>query len=215
MLNLKKVNKATIIRATISSIIVAFIYVAVFAGIIYALFSTKISEAMSIINLISVDTKNKVLKDVKIDLESRDLKSYPEYGTAYGTISLPSLGLEFDLYFGDSLDNLKYGIGQSSGAYFPGEGGSIICMGHNYSGILKTLPNINLGDEIIIKTSYGNFTYKVNNTKIVYYKNKDELPIQREEEILMLYTCYPTDGLGHAVDRFVVFASLENEEIIE
>lgn len=210
MLNLKKTN---ILRATISNIIVAFVYVLIFIGIINSLFSTKISEAMSIINLISIDTQNKVLKDVKIDLEARSLKSYPEYGTIYGSISLPTLGLDFDLYFGDSLEVLKYGIGQSSGAYFPGEGGTIICMGHNYSGILKTLPNINLGDDIIITTSYGRFTYKVNNTKIVYYKDKDELPIQQEKEILMLYTCYPTDGLGHAVDRFVVYANLENEEI--
>ena len=88
-------------------------------------------------------------------------------------------------------------------------------MGHNYNGILKTLPNIKLGDEIIITTSYGIFTYKVNNTKIVYYTNTEELPIQKEEEILMLYTCYPTDGLGHAVDRYVLYASLESEQIIE
>jgi sortase A len=171
--------------------------------------------AMSIIDRISVDTSKRVLSDVKIDLESRNLKSYPEYGTKYGTIALPTLGLEFDLYFGDSLSILKNGIGHSSGSYFPGEGGSIICMGHNYSGILKTLPNINLGDEIIITTSYGVFTYKVNNTKIVYYTNTEELPIQREKEILMLYTCYPTDGLGHAVDRYVVYADLESEEIFE
>ncbi|MCI8309863.1 MAG: class D sortase [Clostridia bacterium] len=215
MLNKEKNKKTSFIGATIRSLIVAFIYVFIFVGIVYFLFSSKISMAMSIIDTISVDTSNKILEDVKIDLETRNLRSYPEYGTKYGNISLPSLGLSFDLYFGDSLPILKNGIGHSSGSYFPGEGGSIICMGHNYNGILKTLPNIKLGDEIIITTSYGIFTYKVNNTKIVYYTNTEELPIQKEEEILMLYTCYPTDGLGHAVDRYVVYASLESEQIIE
>ena len=216
MLSNKEKNKKTyFLKATIRSLIVAFIYVLIFVGIVYALFSSKISEAMSIINIISIDTSNKILEDVKIDLETRNLKSYPEYGTKYGSISIPSLGLEFNLYFGDSLDILKNGVGHSSSSYFPGEGGSIICMGHNYNGILKTLPNIKLGDEIKISTSYGTFSYKVNDTKIVYYTNVDELPIQREKETLMLYTCYPTDGLGHAVDRYVVYADLESEEITE
>jgi len=209
----KQKNKTSFIGATIRSLIVAFIYVLIFSGIIYALFWNKISMAMSIIDIISIDTSNKVLNDVKIDLETNNLAYYPEYGTKYATIALPSLGLDFDLYFGDSMDNLRYGIGHSSGSYFPGEGGTIICMGHNYSGILKTLPNINYGDEIIITTTYGKFIYKVNNTKVVYYTNVEELPVQREKEVLMLYTCYPTDGFGHAVDRFVVYADLESAEI--
>ena len=208
-----KKNKTYFIGATIRSLIVAFIYVAIFACIINIVFSEKISLAMGIIDTISVDTSNKILKDVKIDLKTMNLKSYPEYGTKYAKISLPTLGLEFDLYFGDTMDVLRNGIGHSSGSYFPGEGGSIICMGHNYAGILKTLPNINIGDEIIITTSYGRFVYKIYDTKIVYYKNVDELPIQRDEEKLMLYTCYPTDGLGHSVDRFVVYANLEESEI--
>lgn len=211
----QKNNKTYFLKATIRSLIVAFVYVLIIIGVIYFLFSSKISMAMSIINTISVDTSNKILEDVKIDLETRNLKSYPEYGTKYGKISIPSLNLEFDLYFGDTLDILKNGVGHSSSSYFPGEGGSIICMGHNYSGILKTLPNIKQGDEIIITTSYGTFTYKVNFTKVVYYQNVDELPIQREKETLMLYTCYPVDGLGHAVDRFVVYADLASEEIPE
>ena len=202
-------------KATISNIIVAFIYVLVFCFIIYIVFSSKISMAMGIVDSISIDTSKKILKDVTIDLETRDLKSYPEFGTKYGTISLPSLGLELDFYFGDSLNVLRNGIGQSGGGYFPGEGGSIITMGHNYGGILKTLPNIKNGDHIILDVNYGKFTYEVYDAQIVYYTESDKLPIQREEEILMLYTCYPTDGYGHAVDRYVVYARLVEEEIYD
>lgn len=212
---LKKDNITVFVKATICNIIVAFIYVAVFCSIIYVLFSSKISMAMGIVDTISIDTSKKILKDVKIDLETRNLKAYPEYGTRYGMISLPSLGLELDFYFGDSLDILRNGVGHSSGSYFPGEGGSIITMGHNYAGILKTLPDIQNGDKIIIDVNYGKFTYEVYDAKIVYYENSDELPIQRDEEILMLYTCYPTDGFGHSVDRYVVFAKLVEEEIYD
>ena len=29
----------------------------------------------------------------------------------------------------------------------------------------------------------------------------------------MLYTCWPVDGFGHSVDRYVVFANLVDQEI--
>lgn len=208
-------NKTDFVKATICNIIVAFIYVTLFCSMVYLLFSSKISMAMGIVDTISIDTSKKILKDVKIDLETRNLKAYPEFGSKYGIISLPSLGLDLDFYFGDSLSVLRNGVGQSGGGYFPGEGGSIIAMGHNYNGILKTLPNIKNGDKIILDVNYGKFTYEVYDSKIVYYENSYELPIQREEEILMLYTCYPTDGFGHAVDRYVVYAKLMEEEIYD
>ena len=170
---------------------------------------------MGMIDTISIDTSKKMLKDVSIDLETRNLKSYPSFGTKYGTISLPSLGLTLDFYFGDSLSVLRNGVGNSGGAYFPGEGGSIIAMGHNYKGILKTLPNIKNGDQIILDLVYGKFVYEVYDSKIVYYEDTSELPLQRDEERLMLYTCYPTDGFGHAVDRYVVYSKLVEEEIYD
>ena len=208
-------NKTDFVKATISNIIVAFMYVIIFCLGIYLLFSSKISMAMGIVDTISIDTSKKILKDVTINLESRNLNAYPEFGTKYGTISLPSLGIELDFYCGDSLSVLRYGVGQSGGGYFPGEGGSIITMGHNYAGMLKTLPDIKNGDKIILDVNYGKFVYEVYDAKIVYYTESDELPIQRDEEILMLYTCYPTDGYGHAVDRYVVYAKLVEEEIYD
>ena len=176
--------------------------------------NSKISTTINIYNQDFIMMPDESI-DVKIDLETRNLKSYPEYGTRYGTIYLPSLGIEQDFYFGDSLEVLRYGVGHSSGSYFPGEGGTIITMGHNYAGILKTLPDIKNGDRIILDVNYGKFVYEVYDAKIVYYLDTYELPIQRDEEILMLYTCYPTDGFGHAVDRYVVYAKLVEEEIYD
>ena len=195
-------------------IIVAFIYCAIFCIIIFIAFKPKISLAMEVLDIISLNANEDfATKDIKINTEKKRLTSYPEYGTKYGTLEIPSLGLNFNLYYGDSLDILVYGIGHSSGSYFPGEGGSIIMMGHNYAGILKTLPELQMGEDIIITTSYGKFTYKADYTKIVYYENTHELPIQEDEEILMLYTCWPVDGFGHSVDRYVVFANLVDQEI--
>ena len=41
------------------------------------------------------------------------------------------------------------------------------------------------------------------NSSIIFVTNNDK---QKYEEVLMLYTCYPVNGLGHKTDRFVVYA---------
>ncbi len=201
--------KNSILRATITNIIVAFIYAIIIASALAIPFSSKISTAISLINMISVETNKKILSDVKIDLEHNKLESYPEYGERYATIKIDALNIDLPLYFGDKLSILRYGVGQSSGGYFPGEGGSIICMGHNTSGFLRKLPEIEIGTKIEIQAVYGDYTYTVYDTKVVPQTQLDAVPVQKEKEILMLYTCYPVNSIGHAKNRFIAYASLD------
>lgn len=158
------------------------------------------------VDMISIKTDSSVVPEIKFDTEKSIITNYPEYGSRYGNIKIESLDINLPLYYGDKLSILKNGVGQSSGSYFPGEGGSIICMGHNTKAFLYKLPQIKKGAIIEVETTYGTFKYKVDNTKIVNMYNVDELPIQKDEEVLMLYTCYPVNGLGHKTDRFVVYA---------
>lgn len=212
MLNLKKIELKKIWKATIESIVVAFLYLILMISIINVLFKNEINQFTSTLNLISINTTKESLKDVKIDKENKNLTSYPEYGTRYATIKIPSLNIELPVYYGDDLSILKLGVGHSSGSYFPGEGGSILYMGHNTSKMLKELKNIEDRSIITITTSYGTYHYKVYQTKIINYKETDEVSTQREEEILMLYTCYESLRFGHTEKRFVVYAKLENIE---
>lgn len=207
-----KKNKSNIMRATIKSIIVAFMYSIIIFAIIYLLFSDSISKAISIVDMISVDTSKKILKDVKINLDTKNLENYPEYGAKYGSIKIPSLNINLGLYYGDTLAILRYGVGHSSGSYFPGEGGSVVCMGHNTKGMLRELPQIKNGEKIIIETTYGIYTYEVYETGVVEQTKLDAVQIQREKEILMLYTCYPVNSIGHAKNRFIVYANLVEEQ---
>ena len=177
-------------------------------GIVYVLFADAISEAVSLVDMVSIKTSEKVLEDVKIDLKTKNLQNYPEYGSKYGMIKIPSLNIDLPLYYGDSLSIIRYGIGHSSGSYFPGEGGSILCVGHNTSGMLRSLTKIKKGAEIIIETTYGKYTYKVYDTKVVKQTELEAAPIQRDKEILMLYTCYPINSIGHAQNRFFTYANL-------
>ena len=170
------------------------------------IFGKQIKKAIEVVDMISIKTDSSVVPEIKFDTEKSTITNYPEYGSRYGNIKIESLDINLPLYYGDKLSILKNGVGQSSGSYFPGEGGSIICMGHNTKAFLYKLPQIKKGAIIKVETTYGTFKYKVDNIKIVNMYNVDELPIQKDEEVLMLYTCYPVNGLGHKTDRFVVYA---------
>jgi sortase (surface protein transpeptidase) len=146
-------NKESIIKATIKHIIVAFIYAILLVAIVYIPFSGTISRAISLIDMITIETNKTILKDVKIDLKNKRLSNYPAYGARYGTIMIPTLGVNLPLYFGDTLEILKNGIGHSCYSYFPGEGGTILCLGHNTFSILRKLPEIEKNAQIIIETT--------------------------------------------------------------
>ena len=199
-------KKWQIIEATIIDVIVASIIVIAIIITTKILFGKQIKKAIEVVDMVSIKTDNSIIPEIKFDQEKSTITNYPEYGSRYGNIKIESLDISLPLYYGDKLSILKNGIGQSSGSYFPGEGGSIICMGHNTKAFLYKLPQIKKEAIIEVETTYGTFRYKVDKTKIVNMYNVDELPIQKDEEILMLYTCYPVNGLGHKTDRFVVYA---------
>ena len=198
------------IKATILNIIVALLIITIILFAVFMVFGAKIEETVSMASKITIDIDNKEdIKPIEIDSENR-LKNYPEYGTKYATIEIPKIDVDLPVYFGDTLEVLKKGVGHSSGSYFPGEGGSIIYMGHNAKNIFRRFSEIQVGDEITIKANYGTYQYKIYDTKLIKETDIDELPIQKEKEILMIYTCYPFNNIGYASKRFVVYAELEN-----
>lgn len=196
-------------KAAIVIVIVAFIYVEIILLSLYLPFKSKINSAISLINMISINTTKKIQSKVTLNLESNRLDNYPEYGTRYATIKIEDLGIDLPLYYGDKLSVLRSAVGQSSGGYFPGEGGSIVCMAHNVKGLFKELPNIQMGTKIEVETVYGTYIYTAYDTKVITKYDVGEIPIQHDEEILILYTCYPPNIIGHAPERFVVFAKPE------
>ena len=141
--------------------------------------------------------------------EENTIKNYPEYGTKYATIKIPKIDVELPVYFGDTLEVLKKGVGHSSGSYFPGEGGSIIYMGHNSKNTFRRFSELQIGNEIEVKTTYGEYKYKIYDMQLIQETEFDKLPIQREKEILMVYTCYPFNNIGYTTQRYVVYAELE------
>lgn len=62
------------------------------------------------------------------------------------------------------------------------------------------------GDIIEVKTDYGQFYYKIYDTKVIEETEMDKMPIQHDEEILMIYTCYPFNNTSYTIYRYVLYA---------
>ena len=198
------------VKATISSIIVALLITGLLIIVIKLFLGQEIGEIFSLVNKVSITIdENKVQEQTTISEENKILENYPEYGTQYATIKIDKIDLELPVYFGDTLEILKKGVGHSSGSYFPGEGGSIIYMGHNSKKMFRRFSELQIGNEIKITTNYGEYTYKIYDMQLIKETEVDKLPIQREKEILMIYTCYPFNNVGYATQRYVVYAELE------
>ena len=196
------------VKATIINLMVAlFITVAIMLSI-YLFFGAKIEDTISMVSKISIDKDNKQIQETIMNEENL-IKNYPEYGTQYATIQIPKIGVDLPVYYGETLEILKKGVGHSSGSYFPGEGGSIIYMGHNSRNVFRRFSELEINDEITIKTNYGEYTYKIYDMQYVNENDVDKLPIQKEKETLMVYTCYPFNNIGYTTQRYVVYANLE------
>ena len=196
------------IKATIISIIVAlFISIAMILTI-RLFFRAEIDETISLIDKVSIDIENKKIEPTVIDAQKQQIKNYPEYGSQYATIEIPKIGVNLPVYYGDTLEILKNGVGHSSGSYFPGENGSIVYMGHNSTKMFRRFSELQIGNEITVKTNYGEYKYKIYDMQLINETETEKLPIQKEKEILMVYTCYPFNNIGYATQRYVVYAEL-------
>ena len=202
-----------VIIANLYSIVIAIIIIIFILGMIKILFGTQIETAFMLANKVSINVdsnKDNTNQETKIDTEKKTLENYPEYGTQYATIEIPRIDANLPVYFGDTLEILKKGVGHSSGSYFPGEGGSILYMGHNSKKVFRRFSELQIGDEIKVTTTYGEYNYKIYDMQLINETELEKVPIQKDEEILMVYTCYPFNNVGYATQRYVVYAKLES-----
>lgn len=200
------------IKAMIKYIIVAFFFSIFTIFIICLLFGSKIDDGLSILNTLSLNLNYGDNNNVKFDKMQKHLITQPSWGTSFGRLKIPSISVDIPVYHGDDKPQLVDGAGHFAGSYFPGEGGSIILAAHNSHGLFYTLPQIQIGDKVTVETIYGTFEYEVFKTDIADYRDNDAFPIQHEEEILMMYTCYPVDNVWYVDDRFIAFAKLVGDE---
>ncbi len=205
-------------KVIVKQLAIAFFFTAFLVFLTLTLGKNKINKAINLVNNFAIIENIGSNQDKKIQINkvTKRLVSYPNFGDIWAKIEIPSANIEANVYHGDTLDLLKYGVGHHAGSYFPGEGGTILIAGHNSSRDFGRLPQAKIGDIIKIKAVYGTYNYRIDEYEIIEAKALNEkLEINDKKEILMVYTCYPVDTLGYKSKRYVVYASLvgdPNEE---
>ena len=198
-------------KVIVKQLAIAFFFISFFIFLVFLILNNKIESTVRLINNVAIieTTGNSSKKNIKIDPVTKKLIEYPLYGDIWARIQIPTADIESNVYHGDNLELLKYGVGHHAGSYFPGEGGTILIAGHNSSRDFQRLPKAKIKDKIIIKAIYGTYTYEITSYEIIVAKELNKkLTINQEEEILMVYTCYPVDTPGYKSKRYVVYAKL-------
>lgn len=139
------------------------------------------------------------------DLSLDKLEGLP-HGTTFGTIRIPSLGSDWKKTImqgtsPDILDTME--IGHYKSTENPGQLGNFALAGHNNTQgtVFDRVPELKVGDEIIIETANAVYTYTFRSSEIVSPdKNNVLLPVPWQngkaptEAILTLTTCWPVDS---------------------
>lgn len=136
----------------------------------------------------------------------------PKLREAYATISNEKRNFNKQIYFGDTPDILSISIGQYEYSGIPGEGKAILLAGHNMTHF-KELRNFKKGDHVKIDTSYGSFLYEVGESEIILADDFDVTLLDKQEEFLIMYCCYPFDSLSTDYRYFVYAKKIDGPKI--
>ena len=131
----------------------------------------------------------------------------PQLGDPIARLTIPRLATGLYVVEGDGARQLRRAPGHLSGTAMPGDIGNCVIAGHRDTHF-RVLKDIRQGDEIVLETRNGEYTYRVRTTQVVSPRDTTSLRPTQDAE-LHLVTCYPFYYLGSAPKRFIVDATLE------
>ncbi|RIW31826.1 class D sortase [Bacillus salacetis] len=130
----------------------------------------------------------------------------PKIGEQIGVMEIPKLEQSLAIFHGANEDELEKGVGHYQGSVLPGEKDNSVLSGHRDS-VFRELGEVEIGDELIVTTSAGEFTYKVGKIRIVE-KDDRTIIVPKPRATLTVSTCYPFRYIGPAPQRFILTATL-------
>jgi sortase A len=127
-------------------------------------------------------------------------------------IVIPVIDVDAPVVEGDDWESLKKGAGHTIWSANPGERGNCIISAHNdiYGEIFRDLPDLSVGDEIVVYTNSTSYRYQVEQMRIVRPTPEEAARVMgaTSSPVLTLVSCYP---YGVDTHRIIVIASLVTE----
>jgi sortase A len=134
----------------------------------------------------------------------------PEKGDTIGSLTIPALKQILPIIHGADEDELKKGVGHFAQSVLPGEANNSVLSGHRDT-VFRQLGKLQIGDQLIAKTSAGTFTYVIKLMRIVHKDDKSVI-VPTDHAVLTVTTCYPFYFVGDAPDRYIITADLLKRE---
>lgn len=138
--------------------------------------------------------------------------SIPRYeeGEALGLLSSEEGEIDVVVVMGTSESSLSKGPGVFYGGALPGQTGNTSIAGHrtSHGAPFRDIDKLNTGEEIVLKTTYGDFRYRVTGSEIINPKDVRVLSDKSGAD-LTLIACHP---LNSTKQRIVVTAEMEIEK---
>ena len=156
-----------------------------------------------------------VIGDPKIEEKSLTKQvlypTRPRQGEEIGNLYIPKLEANLPIFHGTDEDELEKGVGHFAGSVLPGEDDNSVLSGHRDT-VFRRLGEVGKGDLLIVRTSAGEFTYKVRKVRIVDADDRTVI-VPRPKATLTVTTCYPFNFIGDAPERYILVADLMNKNI--
>ena len=128
-------------------------------------------------------------------------------------LEIPRIGINAVVVEGTTDGSLRKGLGHMEGTPLPGMGENFSVAGDRvlYGAPFLNLDDLSEGDEIKVKTTYGQFIYNVASTKITDPEDTDILKFPGFEAITLI-TCDPPWDTSH---RLIVQGKLVSARLLE
>lgn len=145
----------------------------------------------------------------------------PAIGDPFASIRIPAIGVDKTVVEGTTREALRTGPGHYLGTARPGQRGNVAIAGHRttYGAPFHDIDQLQPGDEIVVETTEGVFTYRVEGQQDrdgnerghrIVAPEQVEVIADRGDHRLTLTACHP---LYSARQRIVVTALLDGPAI--
>ncbi|MEC2078655.1 class D sortase, partial [Metabacillus fastidiosus] len=148
-------------------------------------------------------------KEIKEDKELYPIR--PKIGEEIGELYIPKLEATLPIYHGTDEDELEKGVGHFAESVLPGEKDNSVLSGHRDT-VFRKLGEVGEGDSLIVRTSAGEFQYKVNKVRIVDEDDRTVI-VPKPRATLTVSTCYPFNYIGSAPERYILVAYLASKTL--
>lgn len=133
----------------------------------------------------------------------------PSFGEQYAVIECEAISLSVPVYWGSTPELLDRGACQATTSKVLGETGNVVIDAH-VNTFFADLHKIQPGDEIVLYTQYGIFTYQA--VEQVKFENTDKTYVLPTDfDRLTLYTC-EAQVLGTSTTRVGVLCNLVSKQ---